>query len=389
MANGDLVRFRQGSRADVVSTAKQAGQLLFATYEDEVMTTQGAESFVQGDIYFDLSDGPSGIRVNLANDVDKARTLFAGQTSTSDTAGQWTATIDGITKLYDGLTIVLRLSTSYNSTFNSLNVNGLGAKLVWYRKNSRLTSHVPNGAEILLVYRTAAGSYTIPSSSTRRDITANTTCTDGWILATSYADGNTIPSAYCSTAAETTAKTASCTGYAATANHYIHIVFSNTNTANVPTLNINSTGAKPIYLNGQPVSASNHNIVKGSYIAYYNGTAYYLRNDGILPGQIEKATSADVASTLANGANIVAGSIDSNNHLPNVTNTYNLGSSSKIWKQLYVNDIITGNEITTPTLAVATNATIGGDLTVSGTINATINGNAGVPPLNGQFSRAM
>jgi hypothetical protein len=234
--------------------------------------------------------------------------------------------------LYDGLTIVLRLNTSYNSTFNSLNVNGLGAKLVWYRKNSRLTSHVPNGAEILLVYRTAAGSYTVPSTSTRADISANTVCTDGWILATSYADGNTIPSAYCSTGASTTAKTASCSGYAATANHYIHIIFSNTNTANVPTLNINSTGAKPIYLNGQPVSSSNKNIVKGSYIAYYDGTAYYLRNDGILPGRIENAILADTASALANGVNIVAGSIDSNDHLPNATNTYNLGSSSKIWK---------------------------------------------------------
>ena len=301
MANGDLVRFRQGSRADVVSTAKQAGQLLFATYEDEVITTSGAESFVQGDIYFDLSDGPSGIRVNLANDVDKARTLFSGQTSTSDTAGNWTATIDGITKLYDGLTIVLRLNTSYNSTYNSLNVNGLGSKLVWYRKGSRLTSHVPSGAEVLLVYRTVAGSYTTPSSGSRTDIPRGTTCTDGWILLTNYVDGNTVPSAYCSTGASTTAKTASCSGYSATANTYIHIVFSNTNTANVPTLNINSKGAKPIYLNGQPVSSSNKDIKAGSYIAYYDGTAYYLRNDGILPGRIENALTAD-STTLANEA---------------------------------------------------------------------------------------
>jgi hypothetical protein len=51
-----------------------------------------------------------------------------------------------------------------------------------------------------------------------------------------------------------------------------------------------------------------------------------------LPGRIEKAILADTASALTNGVNIVAGSIDSNDHLPNATNTYNLGSSSKIWK---------------------------------------------------------
>lgn len=300
MANGDLIRFRQGSRADVGTTAKQAGQLLFATYEDEILTTQGTESFVQGDIYVDLSDGPSGIRVNLANDVDKARTLFAGETSTNDAAGNWTATIDGITKLYDGLTIALRLNSTYNSTYNSLNVNNLGAKIVWYRKNTRLTSHVPNGAEILITYRTNAGSYTTPSSGSRTDIPKGTTCTDGWILTTAY-DSNTVPSAYCTTGASTAAKVATCSGYTAMANSYIHIIFSNTNTANVPTLNINSKGAKPIYLNGEPVSSSNKNIKAGSYIAYYDGTAYYLRNDGILPGRIENALTADDA-TLATTA---------------------------------------------------------------------------------------
>lgn len=304
MANGDLIRFRQGSRADVGTTAKQAGQLLFATYEDEILTTQGTESFVQGDIYVDLSDGPSGIRVNLANDVDKARTLFAGETSTNDAAGNWTATIDGITKLYDGLTIALRLNSTYNSTYNSLNVNNLGAKIVWYRKNSRLTSHVPNGAEILLTYRTNAGSYTTPSSGSRTDIPKGTTCTDGWILTTTY-DSNTVSSAYCTTGASTAAKAATCSGYVAMANSYIHIIFSNTNTANVPTLNINSRGAKPIYLNGQPVSSSNHNIKAGSYIAYYDGTAYYLRNDGILPGRIENALTADDATLAATASEAI------------------------------------------------------------------------------------
>ena len=180
----------------------------------------------------------------------------------------------------------------------------MGAKIVWYRKNTRLTSHVPNGAEILITYRTNAGSYTTPSSGSRTDIPRGTTCTDGWILTTAY-DSNTVPSAYCSTGASTTAKVATCSGYTAMANSYIHIIFSNTNTANVPTLNINSKGAKPIYLNGEPVSASNKNIKAGSYIAYYDGTAYYLRNDGILPGRIENALTADDATLAATASEAI------------------------------------------------------------------------------------
>ena len=37
-------------------------------------------------------------------------------TGTSDTAGTWTVSIPNITKLTEGLTIKIRLKTSYNST---------------------------------------------------------------------------------------------------------------------------------------------------------------------------------------------------------------------------------------------------------------------------------
>mgnify|MGYP006873062148 CR=1 FL=1 len=174
---------------------------------------------MQGDIYFDLSGGTNGVRVNLANDVDKARTLFSGETKTTDNAGQWTADIEGVTELYDGLTIVLRLNAGYNSTYNTLNVNSLGNKLVWYRNNAKLTSHIPYKGEVMLVYRVNAGSYTVPSSNPGL-LTAGSTVTDGWVLLTTYTSGNTntIPTAYSTTAAGTAAKVASCTNYALRAN---------------------------------------------------------------------------------------------------------------------------------------------------------------------------
>ena len=50
------------------------------------------------------------------------------------------------------------------------------------------------------------------------------------------------------------------------------------------TLNINGTGAKAIYINGTASSASNYTLPAGSYIAYYDGTNYQFRTDGLLPG---------------------------------------------------------------------------------------------------------
>lgn len=121
--------------------------------------------------------------------VGGSHTIYAGSTLSSDTAGYWHANIDGITELYDGLTVKVRLMTSYNSTANSLNVNGLGDKLVCYRYNSILTSHVPSRSEILLTYREQAHTGYTPTS-TFNAFVKNTTYTDGWVLNTQYQDGN-------------------------------------------------------------------------------------------------------------------------------------------------------------------------------------------------------
>lgn len=108
------------------------------------------------------------------------------------------------------------------------------------------------------------------------------------------ADNNTYPSAYCSTAAATAAKAATCTNYVLLANSYIHVLITTANTvASALTLNISGTGAKPIYINGSASSSSNYTLPAGSYLVYYNGTNYYFRTDG-------KITSAGIVDIGAN-----------------------------------------------------------------------------------------
>ena len=64
-------------------------------------------------------------------------------------------------------------------------------------------------------------------------------------------DTDTVPSAYCNTIPSLANKVATCTNYTDTANSYVHVLFRYANnSAGALYLNINDTGAKPIYING-------------------------------------------------------------------------------------------------------------------------------------------
>lgn len=95
------------------------------------------------------------------------------------------------------------------------------------------------------------------------------------------------PSAYCATAAGTAVKGAACTFWTATANSYLYILLKNANTnQGALSLNVNSTGAKPIYINGTVSSSTNYTLPAGSYLVFYDGTNYYFRTDGKLTANI-------------------------------------------------------------------------------------------------------
>lgn len=109
----------------------------------------------------------------------------------------------------------------------------------------------------------------------KTDVPANAVFTD------------TLPTAYCDSAANATTKVAQCTNFSLKNNSYIPINFINGNTVEAfteVTLNINNTGAKPLYVNwvfeggqrtSQPFDAS-------TYIIYYTNNAYYLYTNGTL-----------------------------------------------------------------------------------------------------------
>ena len=103
-------------------------------------------------------------------------------------------------------------------------------------------------------------------------------------------DAGAIPtgggSAVCNTSAGTAAKVADFAGYVLRTGNRFPLRMVNANTASEQlTLNVNSTGAKPVYINGTISSATNYTLPAGDYDAVYDGTAYQLRLDAGLNGK--------------------------------------------------------------------------------------------------------
>lgn len=95
----------------------------------------------------------------------------------------------------------------------------------------------------------------------------------------------------CATATATVEKVVPCTGFSLTSGSRIIVKFTNTNTAASPTLNVNGTGAKPIYYRGAVIGTGNLAINR-TYEFVYNGTQYELIGD------INTNTDTKVTNTL-------------------------------------------------------------------------------------------
>ena len=111
-------------------------------------------------------------------------------------------------------------------------------------------------------------------------------------------DTNTIAQAYCATSGSTTAKTASSTGYKLRSGNrlIVTMVYANTR-AGAITLNVNSTGAKTIYINGSISSASNYTLPAGTYFVYYNGSNYYFYTNSEQYGVVSYDVSQSLTDT--------------------------------------------------------------------------------------------
>ena len=219
--------------------------------------------------------------------------------------------------LYNGASVYVKfINTNAASPSDlTLNINSTGAKSI-----------------------KCAGSINLPSSNT---IEAGMICNfvyDGsnWVWAGQISrDTDTVPSAYCESIGTAATKIATCTNFNLADNSYIHVLFRYANSsAGALYLNINDTGAYPIYLNGQVSGQSNHTLPNGTYLAYFDGTAYQIRTDGVLPGVI----AGNVKSITNEGSIITYTMGDGSTHEFAVPNTkYTAGDSINITNNRIIN----------------------------------------------------
>ena len=121
----------------------------------------------------------------------------------------------------------------------------------------------------------ADGKWETPTNTTYNDAT---TSTHGLMTATdkSKLDNSNIAYGTCSTAADTAAKVVTISGntnWVLKTGSIISVKFSYTNTAQNPTLNVNSTGAKSIIYNSSIITTSSL-----SYAGYINRVINYIYN---------------------------------------------------------------------------------------------------------------
>lgn len=222
----------------------------------------------------------NGVEFDGSSDI-----YFYGTCSTAKGTAAKTVTLQSGSSfvLKTGVTIAVKFTNANTIANPTLNVNNTGAKPIYcYGTTAASTGDTTTGWR--------AGSVLL--------LTYDGT---GWIRHF-WENTNTVPAGYCTTAADTAAKTATCTDYALKTNSYLHLIIKTANTSKTAlTLNVNGKGAKPIYINGAASSTSNYTLPAGSYITFYNGTNYYIRTDGKLPGSIESATTANSLGSMTVG----------------------------------------------------------------------------------------
>lgn len=179
-----------------------------------------------------------------------------------------------------GAQVVVKFTNANTATNPTLNVNDKGAKPIYQ-------------------YGTTAAAGTSNSTGWRAGAVQTFTydgtgwIRDYWSNSTYYTDA-----VQCSTAAGTAAKVGTTSYYSLANNRYFMLMLKSANSyQGAITLNINSAGAKPIYINGSASSASNYTLPAGLYLVYYNGTNYYFRTDGKITGNITGSSSTTITAT--------------------------------------------------------------------------------------------
>ncbi len=166
-----------------------------------------------------------------------------------------------------GQMIIVKFTVTNTAGSPTLNVNGTGAKAIYYR-----------GAAVTAGALAANRTYNFVYNGTQfdliGDLDSNTTYNNA-SLGQGYGT--------CTTASATADKAVTLSGYALTVGGIVAVKFDNAinNVSTAITMNINSKGAKPVLFKNTAITAD---IIKAGDVAtfIYDGTSYHLISNNII-----------------------------------------------------------------------------------------------------------
>lgn len=240
------------------------------------------------DIYYTETEVDT--KLSGKSDTDHMH-LYYGVCSTTASTKAKTVDIDNF-ELVEGAMVIVKFKNANSASSPTLNVSGTGAKPM-YRYG---TTAVSTGTTSTGWYAGAVQLFIYDGTGWVRDYWYNTTYTNAG-LGQGYAT--------CSTAAATTAKTATLSSYALTANGVVTVKFTNSVPANA-TLDINEKGAKAIYYRGAAITGD---VIKaGDTATFIYNTNYHLIAIDRWQEDI-KNLRADVDTVLENKADLDNGKV--------------------------------------------------------------------------------
>ena len=245
-----------------------------STLVDLTDTTAQADEVKAGKVFYSASgersvgSGSGSELVNYASSqtvagpADKAVSIPFGQVAADSTSTAFTAEIEGIAELRDGICVMLKNGVVTSASGWTLNINGLGAKPVYSTMGAttRITTTFNVNYTMLFVYnstRVSGGCWDMYYGY-NAGYTNNVSQGQGYAVSTSSAK----------------ACTATLSSYALVAQGIVAVRFANAVPAGA-TLNINSKGAKAIYYRGAAIVDG---VIRAGDVAtfIYNGSQYIL-----------------------------------------------------------------------------------------------------------------
>lgn len=179
--------------------------------------------------------------------------------STAGGTAAKTVTAPASFSLANGATILVKFTNAITVANSTLAVGNTAAKPIYY-KGAALEADVVEAGDIIIL-RYDGTNYNVV----------------GKLGGSTKPERIGFGKGTCSTAAATAAKEVAMADFILKANGSVSVVFSNAITVASATLNINSTGAKPIYQNGAALAAD---VIKAGDIVTlcYNGTQFDITN---------------------------------------------------------------------------------------------------------------